>query len=576
MKKFFWMILLVMIFAACDSTPAEIYEYVPVREAGAMEVYVFGIDGADAILITTENYTVMIDTGDRQHAEHIVRRLAQKNITDIDYLILTHFNREHIGGAYRVIENFDIGEIILPNYLRESGHIRRMNEASTEIETRVLTETISLHLDDAEFTINPSGLPFFSFIGDDDDGGDDEEAVDTPNEKNFSILVGVEHGENSFLFTGGSVSVRLEELVTLPEFARHFDFVKMPNHGRSNRMTGYFVSATTPRYAVTTDCDRRPTDDETISALGNAQVFSAKQGGILAHSDGESLTVTHLYGVSCSWFLSPHTPAGILEVYTFGLYDADAILITTSSHKMMIDTGRRSDADLIVQRLHEKGVTHIDYMVITHFHGDHVGGAYRVLRDFGVGAVIIPNYDREEETGSMRRFRQGKADAGIEAHILTQTVRLNLDDAQFVINPSGLPFFLFPPGEDDQGEDAEDNDAPDENTFSIVVSVSHGDVSFLFTADATSQRIREFLRNPDFARTFDFLKLPRHGRYMNRSAQLINTVRPRYAVSTCCRISPIDERNLILLDAIGAEVFLSRRGGLLARSNGTELVVYSN
>ena len=268
----------------------------PHRESGIMEIYVFGLANADAILITTENYVVMIDTGENQHGRQIVSHLINENICHIDYLIITHFDRDHVGGAHTLVRYLDVRNIIVPNYGKESRHVERLEiaMANAGLEAVVLTETLRFTLDEAEFVIYPSGLEFFFFYDiDDDEGG----ATDAPRENDFSIVVSVAHGENNFLFTGDAMAVRLEELLEIDEIIdTDFDFLKAPHHGRHNRRSVQFINAISPRYSVITCCEERPADERVVTALEDvgAEVYFSKHGDVHVRCDGHYIVVTQI------------------------------------------------------------------------------------------------------------------------------------------------------------------------------------------------------------------------------------------------------------------------------------------
>lgn len=276
------------------------------RENGIMEITVFGIGRADAILITTENYVVMIDTGENRHGQYIVSSLLNQNITVIDYLIITHFDSDHVGGAHLIIDYLDVNKIIAPNYSRESRHVERFENAmrNANIEAFVLTETIWLTLDEAEFMINPSQLPYFSFADDDADFETSEGAF-IPTGDDFSIVISITHGANNFLFTGDAVANRLQELLETDEIMNtSYDFLKVPRHGRYNRNSVPFIQAINPRYVVITGfCPslyyyyypERPTDERIIAALEyvGAYVFFAMSRSVHIRCTRVELTVKY-------------------------------------------------------------------------------------------------------------------------------------------------------------------------------------------------------------------------------------------------------------------------------------------
>jgi len=277
---------------------------------GTLEVRIFGIGRSDAILITTENHVVMIDTGERQHGPYVAQYLIEQDITAIDYLIITHFDRDHVGGAYVIINEIDVNSVIVPNYSRESNHVNRFENAmgNAGIEPFVLTETMRFTLDSAKFIIDPSTLEYFHFARKQDAYQDDAATDDTtqPTGDDYSIIVSVTHGGNSFLFTGDAVAGRLQELLENDEIMSiDYDFLKVPRHGRHNRQSVDFIHAVSPRYAVITGFHpdslsyyypERPTDERVIDTLEyvGAEIFFTMSIGVLAVSDGTDLTLQYI------------------------------------------------------------------------------------------------------------------------------------------------------------------------------------------------------------------------------------------------------------------------------------------
>ena len=282
-------------FTACQSAP----------ESSVMEIFIFGIGRADAILITTENHVMMIDTGENQHGYYIVEHLYSRDIRQIDYLIITHFDSDHVGGAHTIIDNVYVKKIIIPNYSRESGHVERFEAAMERagITPYILTETLRFTLDGADFIIDPSQLEYFHFPRGFDTSDLEETHEPLPTGDDFSIVVSITHGENSFLFTGDAVAGRLQELLDNNEIMGiDYDFLKVPRHGRHNRNSVPFIHAISPRYAVITGFHpdnikyyypQRPTDSRVVLALEDvgAEVFYTMSTGVRVVCDGFSILI---------------------------------------------------------------------------------------------------------------------------------------------------------------------------------------------------------------------------------------------------------------------------------------------
>jgi beta-lactamase superfamily II metal-dependent hydrolase len=271
---------------------------------GTMEVFVFGIGRADAILITTPNHAVMIDTGGNPHGEYLLNRLTELEIEQLDYLIITHFDSDHVGGAFTIINNVKIGEVILPNYSRESRHVERMETALKDmgLTPTILKNPLYLFLDCADFIIDPTKLDYvrFGFNNDNDDDCYDDEDIQGDN---FSIVVSISHGYNHFLFTGDAQNFRMGEILENETLmAVEYTFVKLPRHGRFTRNAIDFIHTTRPRYAVITGFHpnnldiyypERPTDERILTALEYAgtEVFFTMSEGVRVVSTGEGVWV---------------------------------------------------------------------------------------------------------------------------------------------------------------------------------------------------------------------------------------------------------------------------------------------
>ena len=102
-------------------------------------------------------------------------------------------------------------------------------------------------------------------------------------------------------------------------------------------------------------------------------------------------------------FLSaPLRAAGTLDVYFIDVEGGQATLfVSPSGESMLVDTGwpdfNGRDADRIVSAAKEAGVTRLNYVVITHYHMDHVGGVPQLAERIPVGTYV--DHGRSVETG---------------------------------------------------------------------------------------------------------------------------------------------------------------------------------
>ena len=77
-------------------------------------------------------------------------------------------------------------------------------------------------------------------------------------------------------------------------------------------------------------------------------------------------------------------------VHFIDVGQADAALVICDGMTMLIDGGNAEDSNLIYNYLRKQNITHLNYMVCTHAHEDHVGGLSGALTAATVGTVYSP------------------------------------------------------------------------------------------------------------------------------------------------------------------------------------------
>lgn len=242
-----------------------------------------------------------------------------------------------------------------------------------------------------------------------------------------------------------------------------------------------------------------------------------------------------------------------LEVYFFQAGKADAILLTTANSTVLIDCGVKGFGKTILSYLEEKGIDHIDYLIVTHFDQDHVGGAAKVINNIPVYNVLQSNFPKDST--EYEKYVKALNNAGIEAVTVSETLAFTLDGVTFTVDPPHATSYQ----------------SDESNNSSLVVSVTHGDVSLLFTGDAQTERLEELLEGG--IGTCDFVKIPHHGGEEPLLEELLKAARPDYAVIICSDDEPEADSTLALLEEYGVTTYLTRQGAVLLRSDGTDLTV---
>ncbi|MGE7917445.1 ComEC/Rec2 family competence protein [Viridibacillus sp. NPDC093762] len=261
--------LIILTLIGCSSFHTKIAAN---SETTLLDMTIFQIGKADSMLLMSGGKTILIDTGEDKHGKKIVDYLEEHNIEKIDYLILTHFDKDHVGGADTIINSVDVQEIITPNYKRSSIQYLEYKNAITanHINPKALTSTYSFTAGTAEFTVYPPQKSKYKI------------------ENDYSLIVSVQHGSNSFLLTADAEEERMDEI--MKHSVVEHTFLKVPHHGKFEDNTLEFYSMVNPKFAVITSARKRTKAVRALEKLGT-KVFVTKNGTVYVKSDGTSISM---------------------------------------------------------------------------------------------------------------------------------------------------------------------------------------------------------------------------------------------------------------------------------------------
>lgn len=185
----------------------------------------------------------------------------------------------------------------------------------------------------------------------------------------------------------------------------------------------------------------------------------------------------------------------------------EAILIALPEKTMLIDAGPTGSAPKIAQVLQELGRNKIDYLVATHPDEDHIGGMADVISNTQIGTIYAPN--KTNNTATYRKFLTA---------IQNNNLQITLAEAGTIIDQtdSYKLEILWP---------KKDANFPETNDYSVIIKLTVGTKTFLFTGDAPTSAILN--SNPGH---IDVLKLSHHGSRTGTTEVLIHKLSPTYAV----------------------------------------------
>ena len=273
------------------------------------------------------------------------------------------------------------------------------------------------------------------------------------------------------------------------------------------------------------------------------------------------------------WTLThPSDPdAGKLRVTAIDVGQGDSTLIQTPRGRtILIDGGGTSDetdADasdvglkIVVPFLHFLGINRLDALVLTHPHGDHVGGLAAVLRNSEITTILdgtllpypSPAYTQFRALVRQKRIPYAQAMRG-------QTLDMGDGVVLHVLNPPPVPVF---------GQSAQYGTGTDDatiNNYSASFLLEYGQTRFIFTGDAETEAEGAMLdARADLA--CDVLKAGHHGSRNATGDDWLSRLQPRLAVISCGRHNRFGHpapATLARLDAHGVQTFRTDKQGAI-------------
>lgn len=200
--------------------------------------------------------------------------------------------------------------------------------------------------------------------------------------------------------------------------------------------------------------------------------------------------------------------AGTLTVTWLDVGQGDAAVIQCGGQSMLIDGGKPEKSSYIYAWLQQHGLSYLDVIVATHVDADHIGGLSGALNYASVGTAYCPETTGTTET--FQSFVKYLAQRGKQITVPTAGETFALGGAQVQIL-----------GPLHRAEDSNDN--------SIVLKVSFGATSFLFTGDAERAEEQDLL-NAGVNLQSTVLKVGHHGSDTSTSYPFLRAVAPQYAV----------------------------------------------
>lgn len=282
-----------------------------VSEKDNLLVHFVDVGQGDAMALNLPNgKTAIIDTGTANASNGLVKYVQEKVVNnkhndEIDYLVLTHADADHIGGAVGLLNAFDFKTIFMPIIESSSATYLNLCAAVEKENCTVVVNRNQIELD--------VGCLLKIF-----------DVLDYSDTNNTCPLIKLEYMSKSFLFAGDLEAKAEKEYVAMYGEELDVDVLKVAHHGSKYSTCEEFLAATTPKYAVISSGNGNryghPHQEtvERLSAVGTNIVRTDTAGNIM-FAVGKNYDLDLLTG--------DYVISGFIFDYRYIVLIADTILI---------------------------------------------------------------------------------------------------------------------------------------------------------------------------------------------------------------------------------------------------------
>lgn len=228
-----------------------------------------GNNGGDCQIIETKNKIILIDIGTTGSQSLLINYLINNDIKKIDYLILTHYHNDHIGGSVASVQallnnpNIDTSNImfVLPHHnldwnrmIDPNGELLDIKNDQTAIENLVIghynytfpTENQHIKIDDVDLQFNNLESGYFDdyYLNKTDCYNNEK---DFTNYNNFSMTVLMKHYDHQFLFSSDVEQLAQSKIYRNFE---NIDVYKVEHHSLNISTNQDYLNRITPKYSI--------------------------------------------------------------------------------------------------------------------------------------------------------------------------------------------------------------------------------------------------------------------------------------------------------------------------------------
>lgn len=249
------------------------------KEKSLLQVHFIDVGQGDSTLIVTpQGNTILIDAGNNSKGDRVESYIRELGIEDLDIVVATHPDADHIGGMDHIIYNFDIRRF----YMTKKNH---SSKSFNDVLTALSRRDVKIGSSKYGSRIKIEEGVHMDFLGPDHIYDDNNKC---------SIVARIRYGDSSFLFMGDAETEN-EDVLLDSKYDMSSDVLKLGHHGSSSSSSEKFLRAVSPGCAIISCGYENPyghPHKETLDLMDRLSIAVFRtdmQGDIVVYSDGSQV-----------------------------------------------------------------------------------------------------------------------------------------------------------------------------------------------------------------------------------------------------------------------------------------------
>lgn len=203
--------------------------------AASIKVHYIDVGQGDAIYIKMPSgEDVIIDGGNKGKGDAIVAYLKKQKVDDIEVLISTHPDADHIGGLDEILDAYRVENVYAPK-------VKHTTQAYKDFLQAVKREGKTIKTAQVGVSLPIKGVSA-KFVG-------PVKSYSNSDLNNWSAVLHVTYKKNTFLFTGDAEHMSEKDMMAKKQTLRA-DVLKVGHHGAKTSTSSTFLNTVKPKHAI--------------------------------------------------------------------------------------------------------------------------------------------------------------------------------------------------------------------------------------------------------------------------------------------------------------------------------------